>query len=155
MAMDLEAIEQIKQLKARYFRYLDTKQWEKWATVFTADAVLYHPANRAEETVGRDAIVGLVSASLAEVLTVHHGHTPEIEILDATNARGIWAMSDELTFPAGLGGGRTDYRGVGHYIERYCRESDGHWRIARIHLRRLALDTITRQRDTAVDMFWD
>ncbi len=153
--MDLEAIEAIKQLKGRYFRYLDTKQWDKWATVFTEDAVLYHPVNRSEETVGRDAIVGLVSTSLAEVITVHHGHTPEIEILDATNARGIWAMSDELTFPAGLEGGPTYYRGAGHYIEHYRREADGQWRIARIHLRRLAVDVTTRKRDAAVDTFFD
>ena len=155
MALDLEAIEQIKQLKARYFRYLDTKQWTKWGTVFTDDAVLRHPANREGETVGRDRIVDLVSASYPEVVTIHHGYTPEIEILDEHNARGIWAMSDELSFPAGLEGGRTSYRGAGHYVEHYRKEADGQWRIARIHLRRLTLATTIRQRDEGLDMFFD
>ena len=30
--------EEIKQLKARYFRLMDTKQWQKFAAVFTEDA---------------------------------------------------------------------------------------------------------------------
>ena len=30
-------IEEIKQLKARYFRLMDTKQWDEWADLFTDD----------------------------------------------------------------------------------------------------------------------
>lgn len=153
--MDLEAIEEVKQLKARYFRYLDTKQWERWATVFTHDAVLEHPANRAEPVVGRDQIVEMVSTQLAEVTTVHHGHMPEIEVLDDTHARGVWAMSDLLSFPVPGGRGRTSYEGAGHYIERYVKEADGAWRIAHIHLRRLHLEIVDRVRDAGVEMFFD
>src|SRR5271163_4832520 len=32
-----EAIEAIKQLKARYCRYLDTKDWAAWRSIFTDD----------------------------------------------------------------------------------------------------------------------
>jgi 3-phenylpropionate/cinnamic acid dioxygenase small subunit len=35
---DLCNIEEIKQLKASHFRFLDTKQWEKWREIFTDDA---------------------------------------------------------------------------------------------------------------------
>jgi 3-phenylpropionate/cinnamic acid dioxygenase small subunit len=31
----LEALEQIKQLKARYFRFVDTKRWQEWGELFT------------------------------------------------------------------------------------------------------------------------
>ena len=34
----LEAIEEIKQLKARYFRCMDTKDWHGFTTVFAPDA---------------------------------------------------------------------------------------------------------------------
>ncbi|HEY3700203.1 MAG TPA: nuclear transport factor 2 family protein, partial [Spongiibacteraceae bacterium] len=34
----LLAIESIKQTKARYFRFLDTKDWVGFASVFTTDA---------------------------------------------------------------------------------------------------------------------
>ena len=39
MASNLEEIEQIKQLKARYFRHMDTRVWEEWRKCFTADVV--------------------------------------------------------------------------------------------------------------------
>jgi hypothetical protein len=32
-------VEAIKQLKARYCRYLDTKDWNQWRTVFADDFV--------------------------------------------------------------------------------------------------------------------
>ena len=37
---ELRDIESIKQLKARYFRFMDTKQWDEWQWVFTEDARL-------------------------------------------------------------------------------------------------------------------
>ena len=36
----LQAIEDIKQLKARYFRCMDTKDWDGFAAVFTPDATM-------------------------------------------------------------------------------------------------------------------
>ena len=36
----LDAVEQIKQLKARYFRCMDTKDWDGFAAVFGPDAVM-------------------------------------------------------------------------------------------------------------------
>ncbi len=63
--------------------------------------------------------------------TVHHGHMPEIEVVDATHARGIWAMYDRLEYPDGR-----VRSGAGHYDEEY-RLVDGTWRIARMTLNRL------------------
>ena len=37
---DLVAVERIRQLKARYCRLFDTKQWERLRAVFTPDARL-------------------------------------------------------------------------------------------------------------------
>ena len=39
-AEQLLAIEDIKQLKARYFRCMDTKDWDGFAAVFAPNAVL-------------------------------------------------------------------------------------------------------------------
>ena len=36
-------IEAIKQLKARYFRLMDQKQWEDWGLVFATDCVMEVP----------------------------------------------------------------------------------------------------------------
>ena len=36
----LIALEEIKQLRAKYWRTLDTKQWDDWGSVFTEDCTL-------------------------------------------------------------------------------------------------------------------
>ena len=41
-------IEQIKQLKARYFRLLDTKDWDAFAELFTDDCEHHLPMRVAE-----------------------------------------------------------------------------------------------------------
>ncbi len=151
--MSLEEVEAIKQLKARYFRFLDTKQWDRWADVFTEDAVLDHPANRPTPLRGRREIVATVSTNLAEMVTIHHGHMPEIELLDSDHAKGIWAMYDRLIGPTPDGNGQARYEGYGHYIERYVKGEDGQWRIAHLHLRRLHLEIEEHRRDLDLSAF--
>ena len=35
------------------------------------------------------------------VITVHHGHMPEITLTSPTTATGIWALEDQLWWPEG------------------------------------------------------
>jgi hypothetical protein len=132
-ASDLVEIEAIKQLKARYFRFLDTKQWDEWRGVFTEDfqAEIHgpHPVIRFES---RDEMVESNREVLAEASTVHHGHMPEIELTGPDTARGVWAMVDVVELGAG-------FVGYGHYHEEY-RKVDGEWRIARLRLTRLHIE---------------
>ena len=141
---DLVAIETIRRLKARYFRLLDTKRWDEWADLFTEDAVMDvtdDTGDRASGTVrGRDAIVATVSAALADARTVHHGHTPEIEIVDDAHATGTWAMEDTVDV-APPGEPPRGIHGTGWYHEEY-RCEDGTWRIAAMHLERLRVDPL-------------
>jgi hypothetical protein len=136
---DLVDTEEIKQLKARYFRFIDTKQWDDWGQVFTVDCVMEVPeANMVNN--GRQEIVDTVSAALFGARTVHHGHMPEIEITGDGTARGIWAMFDYVEWPE-QDGNRVGIRGYGHYLEEYERE-DGQWRISRTRLQRLRVDPL-------------
>jgi uncharacterized protein (TIGR02246 family) len=132
-------IEEIKQLKARYFRLVDAKDWDAWAQVFAVDAVLEIPEGDLVHR-GRDEIVASVSAVMEQIRTVHHGHMPEIEITGDGTARGVWAMFDYVEWPP-QGGRRVGIRGYGHYLEEYVRE-DGQWRIARSRLERLRVDPL-------------
>jgi uncharacterized protein (TIGR02246 family) len=141
-ATQLLELEAIKRLKARYFRCMDTKDWDAWAQVFTEDATLEfdlavstlgRPGNPAPRLAGRDAIVRQVSRDLATTETVHHGHMPEIELLSDTQARGIWAMEDIVDY-----GGHNVIRGFGHYHETYAKR-DGQWRISSVHLTRIRM----------------
>jgi hypothetical protein len=137
----LVAIEEIKRLKARYFRLLDTRQWEDWGLVFTADVVMELPEAEAVIT-GRDAVVQQVSAALEGASTVHHGHMPEITITGESTALGTWAMFDYVEWPNAEDGSRVGLNGYGHYFEEYARE-EGEWRIARIRLERLRSDPLS------------
>ena len=133
----LTAIEDIKQLKARYFRLMDTKQWEDWADVFTDD-LNARIEDVTDDFIGRDRFVSSVSSMLADALTVHHGHMPEIEVTGPDTARGIWAMFDYVKFtnperPVEL-------KGYGHYHEEYRKGSDARWRISSLKLQRLRVD---------------
>src|SRR3954462_1444674 len=89
----LEDIDSIKRLKARYFRYLDLHWWEELRALFTDDAVF-----EIEEATAKpgspDAFIQSATKHLSSAMPVHHGHMPEIELIDDSNARGIWAMYD-------------------------------------------------------------
>lgn len=140
----LAAIEAIHQLKARYFRCMDTKDWAGFADQFTADAVMDinvdlggTVGDAAGIIRGNQAIADMVRGAIGDVLTVHHGHMPEIEVTSATTARGIWAMEDMLRWPAGAP--MREMHGYGHYHETY-EKVEGRWRIASTQLSRLRVD---------------
>ncbi|MET0546568.1 MAG: nuclear transport factor 2 family protein [Caulobacterales bacterium] len=144
----LLAIEDVKKLKAAYFRCMDTKAWDELAGVFTENATfdvrgaleLPKPDDQYEEPIisGRAAIVDYIRTGLSPLISVHYGHMPEIEILSATEATGIWPMVDILVPPAG--GPFKVFRGYGHYRETY-RKTGGKWCIETLKLRRLFVET--------------
>ena len=131
----LADIEAIRQLKARYFRTLDQKDWEGYRAVFTDDVVVdtTDDTGPGTEVRGGDAYVAWLVPILADAITVHHGHMGEVAILGPDTARGVWSMEDHIWFPPGSGLGRL--WGTGWYEEEYRREAGG-WRIAHLRLRR-------------------
>ena len=132
-----EDIEAIKALKARYFRLMDTKQWDEFAEIFAEDLEFEAPDDaRAPIVRGRDRFVSDVSTILEGATTVHHGHMPEIELTGPDTARGTWSMEDIVQFADGSG-----IHGYGHYTEEYARV-DGQWRIRRMVLTRLRRDAL-------------
>jgi hypothetical protein len=141
-----DELEAIRQLKARYCRFLDTKDVESWRGVFATDVVV--TLDMAVSTAGADPMtapplegvdnfVPMVMGSLENVATMHpaiqESHTPEISFTSATTATGIWAMEDLLVFSDGR-----ELHGAGHYHETYEKQ-DGSWRIKSLHLTRTIL----------------
>lgn len=147
----LLAIEEIKTLKARYFRAVDEKDAALLRETFAQDVELdYRDSTTDPETGdyavssvtgdvihGRDHCVRLIIDALPGIVSVHHGSVPEIDVISETTANGIWPMVDRLKFPSG--GEFSEMVGYGHYRETYIKE-DGMWRIRTLRLTRLRID---------------
>jgi hypothetical protein len=147
----LIATEDIKQLKARYFRAVDLKDAALLRSVFMDDAIVDYRGSTMDPRTGINAIEatedtvlegGEVAANwiietVRDLVSVHHASVPEIEITSATTATGIWPMVDHLRFPPGAP--VSELVGYGHYHETY-RCVDGQWKIERLRLTRLRVD---------------
>ncbi len=131
----------IQILKARYFRAIDTKDWDLLASVMVEDVAIdvTDDLEGGEPYAGRDVFVSGCAKVLRHAVTVHHGHMPEIEV-DGDTATGIWAMEDYVDWGVGDDGRHRAFRGYGHYHERYVRDDDGRWRIASLTLSRIRRD---------------
>lgn len=131
---ELAQLEDLRRLKARYFRLLDTKDWDGLVEVFTDPVDIDVSEDGGGVTTSARAFVDSVRRALHGAVTVHHGHMPELELTSPTTATGIWAMEDRIWFPEGAP--VTRLVGQGHYHETYERTTDG-WRIASMRLTRL------------------
>lgn len=123
--MDHDTLEELRQLKYRYLRTLDLKQWDDFAQTLTADVeASYGPELRFS---GREAVVDFMSTSLGPtIITVHHCHHPELSIA-GDSATGTWYLDDQVIV--------TEHRmlltGAAFYDDTYRRGDDGQWRISR------------------------
>lgn len=139
----LAALEDIRQLKARYFRGVDSKNAELLRSVFTSDAETdfrSESPTRDPALLQRDPDVFVRSTlSLLEgIVSVHAGSMPEITLLSADEAEGSWFMSDKLWVedPARAKLPFRSLQGWGIYHDRYRRTAAG-WRIAATRLERI------------------
>jgi uncharacterized protein (TIGR02246 family) len=133
----VDDIEAIKQLKARYFRTMDTKDWAGMRRVFFDDVVLDTSAAGGSVVTGADEFMTFLQEVLSGAVTVHQGHMPEIEITSPMTATGIWALNDIVIWPDG-----TRLTGYGHYHETYEKVGE-EWKIRSSKLTRLHTDVHT------------
>ena len=142
---NLLAIQEIKQLMARYFRCSDTKAFEELRTVFAEDAVFDFPEALRDPVLeypdgvdptppveGLDNIIEAIGDALKVAQSAHHGHMPEIELTSDTTAKAIWPMEDFVL------NGAFEFKGYGHYRETY-EKIDGAWRIKTSLITRLRI----------------
>jgi len=135
----LEAIEDIRNLKARYFRCMDMKLWDELESVFTSDMKVLTPDGQVYAGSGAGYAASL-KHSLEHAVSCHQGLTGEIEITGKGEAKAVWAMQDVLEWPDRHP--KTGWKSIvgrGHYHETY-RFEHGAWRIATLTLTRLRVD---------------
>ena len=131
----LRDIEEIRQLRARYFLYVDHQEWERWGREILTDDFHFESDGGVQD--GRDVVVTQVGRALSSAQTVHHGHTPLIEITGPDTATGVWAMNDYVNLPAD--GSGVVLRGYGWYHDEYVRTPAG-WRLKACRLERHRVD---------------
>lgn len=125
---DLEAIHEITQLKYRYLRALDTKEWAEFEECFVPGATGDYAGLTFDS---RATLVGYMREHLGPaVVTLHQCHHPEIDV-DGDTATGRWYLQDRVLAAEW----RFVMEGAAFYDDRYVRTAAG-WRIAHTGYRR-------------------
>ena len=158
MASRLEEIREIEQLKYRYLRCIDTKDWEGLAETFTEDASTGYGGG-AQAFRGRDAIMAFMRAGLErmDIVSLHQVHHPEIELTSATTAKGRWYLEDYVinSGPASeYMPGQSVLRGAALYSDEYVKV-DGAWKIAFTGYERTFEQVTPRPPDAVLTTRWD
>jgi hypothetical protein len=146
--------EEIRRLKARYFRAIDSHRWQELASLYTDEARFEGFAFPTGDA--REFIAG-VSNYLTGIRSMHQGFNPEFMVVNEDRVRGVWSMCDYLTWEIGS---RTEYRdveipgqwgirGYGYYEEEYERTELG-WRVSFQRLTRTIVDALTGPRPIVV-----
>lgn len=120
-------LEDIKRVKYRYLRTLDTKKWDEYAATMTEDVTGDYGSSAGQELrfTDRDSLVEYMRSSLpSTVITEHRVAHPEISI-DGDEATGTWYLQDRVIVP------EFDFMliGAAFYHDRYRRTADG-WKIS-------------------------
>ena len=127
--MDLVAIEEIRQLKYRYFRTLDLKLWDEFGDCLAEDVVARYGTQAMDKPLhydNRKDLVEFMSGNLGPgIVTIHIASHPEISV-DGDTATGSWGFEDTVIVPDF----KVIIRGGGYYVDEYRRDADGKWRIA-------------------------
>jgi uncharacterized protein (TIGR02246 family) len=130
----MDDVEEIKKLKARYFRSLDSKDWDTYAGVFAEDCVVDLRRSQGPLCHGREEFAAY-ARSLSIIQSVHHGHMPEIDLTGPDTATGVWVLEDYNIWEDGR-----QNHGWGHYLETYVKR-DGRWYIKQMMLSYLRIET--------------
>ena len=146
----LRDIEEIGQLKARYLRLADTKDWVGLRECFSEDIMCDFRGATTDPSSGKHLLPGsdvvlngrkqcmaTIIEAMSHILSVHQVFMPEIEITGENEATGIWAMADRLYIPTDES--EIILQGFGHYHETYQR-IDGRWKIKTLRLVRLKVE---------------
>lgn len=128
--MELQTLEEIRQVKYKYLRCVDQKLWDEIADVFTPDATVDYGTQvygKPLKIAGRDEIVAFLRAKMGpDIISVHSAGQPEITV-DGDSATGTWRFEDTVI--------STEHRiviaGAAYYVDTYERGADGAWRISR------------------------
>ncbi len=146
----LAAIEAIRELKATYWRGVDTADGALVRSILAEDCVLdcmgccTDPASGVDHMPQMNIVMrGRESWQTGNLehprlITVHQGHQHEIAVTSPTTASGVWAFTDRFFMPPGSQFSRLT--GYGHYHDTY-EKTGGAWLLKTMRFTRIRVET--------------
>ena len=137
----LAALEEIRLVKARYCRFIDTRQWDAFARLFATDARLtFYDVGGAvlHRFTHVEQFLASTIETLASAHSIHQVHNSEIELDPTGSALAIWSMEDRITYADGAQRSFRSLHGYGHYYETLQSTGEG-WLIKTLELKRTFL----------------
>ena len=145
----LAAIEEIRKLKAAYWRGVDMADGDLVRSILAEDCELDYMGCCTDPQTGADHMPAMnvvlrgrdswISDAFEgpRVVTVHQGHQAEIEVTGQTSAKGIWVFTDRFFMPDGAPFSRLT--GYGHYHDTYELQ-DGSWKLKTTRITRIRVE---------------
>lgn len=142
----LSAIEDIRRLKAQYWRGVDTSDGDLVRAILAEDCELDYrgcctdPASGVDHMPTMNVVLRGRASWVADafrnagIVSVHQGHHHEINVQDPARASGIWAFTDRFFMPEGAPFARLT--GHGFYHDTYAR-AGGAWLLQTTRIVRL------------------
>jgi hypothetical protein len=130
----LSDLEDIRTVKHRYYRGIDTADAALLETLFTDDvSVEYRGGGYRVRLAGKAAMIDFLMNSFnADSVAMHQGSMPDISFIGDDEAEGLWYLEDLF-----ISLERRDVTaGTALYKDRY-RRVDGAWKIARTEYDRI------------------
>lgn len=116
----LKDVQAIKELKSKYFRALDTKNWDELETTMTPNISTAY-SNGKLVFHGPKEITNYFKESMPDTeITLHQGHNPVIWFESDTVAYGKWYLQDNLIFAEGNPYCGTQDPGLCHLHRQVC-----------------------------------
>ncbi len=123
-------LEQIRQLKARYCRFIDTGDWKGYRTLFSDNFEAIIEEGKPPFVTTGDAYVAFAEKFFAgNTGSRHQVHMEEIHLTSDHTATGVWPFYEYVEWPT-----RPKLDSYGYYNEEYDKGSDGKWRIRRLRI---------------------
>jgi hypothetical protein len=142
LLQEMHDYKQIVELKAKFVRTADAKDWNGYREVFGDDGV--YDFGGGFTLHDGQAFVDAVAGQLEGAVSVHRAFLPVITFESPTKAKGEWAVNDYIEFqPDPTTGERAGFNGFGYEYETYQKIA-GAWKITDWRVHYIRMDPLPR-----------
>jgi hypothetical protein len=141
LLQEMRDYKEIVELKARFVRMVDSKNWAGYRAVFIDDG--HFEFGGGNSVRGGEAFVAAVRGMIDTGTSVHRAFLPEITFESATAAKGIWAVNDYIEWTTDPTGHRHGFQGFGYEYVTY-RKIAGGWKIHDWRVHYVRMDPLPR-----------